>query len=306
MLEFNTTHLGDCRKLMLQIDDDSIPLIITSPPYWQMRDYGSDLGRERDPRDYVGNIVDITNSFHRILKDDGSVYINLGDVYFGTKGFHRTYIDKHKRKPQKHYASHNPCKPDGRYLQDKTTLMLPERIAIGMQNNGWILRNKIVWIKTNPYPNCARDRVMPSYEFIYHFVKKPKYYYNAKMAKDLGHIRDIITTPVHSQKDHDSAFPQDLIYKLIAVSSRDHDVVLDPFMGSATTAEVALRLGRSFIGIEASEAYAELANDRVRDTLIQHEKDMAEAYENEAALAHKCNRDDDDPIEAMHKIGDDW
>lgn len=148
----NKITCGDALECIRNIEPGSINLIITSPPYFGCRVYGNEtLGMEADPREYVENILTFTDEFKRVLHSEGSFYLNIGDVYFGSKGFIRNK-GKYARKTDKHYKTHKIVKPDGRYLQYKQLLMIPERIAIGMQEQGWILRNKIIWEKPNPLP----------------------------------------------------------------------------------------------------------------------------------------------------------
>jgi len=143
----NKIHLGDSFELLKELPDESIDLIITSPPYFGCRVYGNEtLGREENPLEYVKAIFDFTVQFKRVLKPSGSLYLNVGDVYFGTKGFSRNQ-GKYKRKTDHHYKDHKIVKPDGKYIQDKQLLLLPHRIAIKMQDYGWGLRNDIVWEK---------------------------------------------------------------------------------------------------------------------------------------------------------------
>lgn len=130
------------------LPDNSINLVITSPPYFNCRVYGNEtIGREENPIDYINNIFLYLNSLKRVLHKEGSLYLIIGDVYFGTKGFSRNK-GRYARKTDKHYMEYKITKPDGKYLQYKQLLMLPERIAIEMQNAGWILRNKIIWEKS--------------------------------------------------------------------------------------------------------------------------------------------------------------
>ena len=158
---------GNALELLAKLPDNFINLIITSPPYFGCRIYGNEtLGREEHPFEYVNNILQFTTELKRVLKNDGSFYLNIGDIYFGTKGFIRNK-GKYARRTDKHYKEHKIAKPDGKYLQYKRLLMLPERVAIRMQEQGWILRNKIIWEKPNPVPSYSPDRRYPVYEHIF-------------------------------------------------------------------------------------------------------------------------------------------
>ena len=182
---------GDCMQLLPELPDDFCHLILTSPPYFGARVYGNEtLGREENPQDYVNHLLKFTLRLKRVLHQTGSFYLNIGDIYFGTKGFIRNK-GKYARKTDKHYREHKIVKPNGKYLQYKQLLMIPERVAIGMQEQGWILRNKIIWEKPNPVPSYSPDRRYPVYEHIFHFVKSRKYFFDLYEAKQLNHHRAI-------------------------------------------------------------------------------------------------------------------
>ena len=220
------------------LSDNSINLIITSPPYFNCRVYGNEtIGREENPLDYINNLFKYLNPLKRVLHKEGSFYLNIGDLYFGTKGFSRNK-GRYSRRTDKHYLEYKIAKPDGKYLQYKQLLMLPERIAIEMQNAGWILRNKIIWEKPNPVPSYSKDRRYPVYEHIFHFVKSKKYFFDIKKAKELGH-------------------------HIIEITSRKGDIVLDPFMGSGTVAEACILLNRNYIGFEINEDFCKIAEERL-------------------------------------------
>ena len=227
---------GDTMKLLEDMPNESINLILTSPPYFGARVYGNEtLGREENPQDYVNNLLKFTLQFKRILNKEGSFYLNIGDTYFGTKGFSRNK-GRYARKTDKHYKEHKIVKPNGKYLQYKQLLMLPERVAMGMQEQGWILRNKIIWEKPNPVPSYSPDRRYPVYEHIFHFVKSRKYYFDIVKAKELNHHRDVIRNSIEPFKIHQATFPLSLIKPFILTTSKEKDIVLDSFMGSGNTA----------------------------------------------------------------------
>lgn len=254
---------GDTLELIKNIPDDSINLIVTSPPYFLCRLYGNEtIGREDNPKDYVKNLLRFTIEFKRVLRKDGSFYLNIGDVYFGTKGFIRNK-GKYSRKTDIHYKEHKIAKPDGKYLQYKQLLMIPERVAIGMQEQGWVLRNKIIWEKPNPVPSYSRDRRYPVYEHIFHFVKARKYYFDLDIAKSINNHRDIIRNGIEPFKKHQASFPLSLIKPLILTTSKENDIVFDPFLGSGTTAIASIELKRNYIGFEINPYFCKIANDRI-------------------------------------------
>ncbi len=292
---------GDCLQLAKKLPDDYVDLIITSPPYFGCRVYGAEtLGREEHPLEYVANVLKITAILKQKLKSRGSFYLNIGDIYFGTKGFIRNK-GSYKRKTDKHYKEHKIVRPNKNgylqykqvlmlpekqanpgitlNLQYKQVLMLPERIAIGMQEQGWILRNKIIWEKPNPVPSYSPDRRYPVYEHIFHFVKARKYYFDLDLARQLKHHRDVIRNKIEPFGTHQASFPLSLIRPFIETTSQERDLVLDPFIGSGTTAIAALQLNRHYLGFELNKKFCRLSEKRISQVAPQ-----ASAYAKSMAL----------------------
>ena len=262
----NKILCGDSLELLKELPDECIDLILTSPPYFGCRVYGNEtLGREEHPLEYVNNIHKFTIEFKRVLKRTGSLYLNIGDVYFGSKGFSRN-AGKYQRKTDHHYKEHKIVKSDGKYIQDKQLLLLPHRVAIKMQEDGWILRNDLVWEKSNPLPAHAPDRRLPVKESIFHFVKSKKYYFDYNLAKEFGHHRDVIKNGIEPFGNHQASFPKSLITPFILTTSQKGDVVLDPFMGSGTVAVVCSENDRNYIGFDLNETYCEEARNRILET----------------------------------------
>lgn len=293
----NMIVCGDASRVLRKIPDGSVDLVVTSPPYFGCRQYDDDsegLGREEDPRDYIQNTADIIQKLWPVLTDEGSLYLNVGDVYFGTKGFSRNE-GKWSRRTDHQYKDHKIVKEDGKYLQHKQRLMLPQRIAIQLQDNGWILRNNIIWEKLNPLPCHAKDRRLPVYENIFHFVKQKKYHYDEKRAKELDHHRDVIRCSVEPYKDHVATFPEKLISPLIEISCPEGGLVLDPFLGGGTTAKVASDLGRRFIGIELSYQYCLFSKNRLEEQDMFGNKTEVDIVIRKPAPKHitcsKCGED---------------
>jgi len=266
--EINKIYNEDCVSTMKRMTDDFVDLVVTSPPYFGCRQYGDEtLGRESDPRDYIKNIVEISSHVKRILNPNGSFYLNIGDVYFGSKGFSRNK-GRWERKTDHHYKEHKICKSDGKYIQHKQLLLLPTRIAAAMQDEGWVLRNDIIWEKANPLPASARDRRLPCYEHIFHFVKSRKYFFDEKKAKELGSHRDFFRSSVKPFKDHPAAFTESIIEPLILTSSTKKQLVYDPFMGSGTTAVVAKKYGRKYVGSEINPDYIIICERNIQDGIV--------------------------------------
>jgi site-specific DNA-methyltransferase (cytosine-N4-specific) len=266
--DINVIYNGDCMDVLRAMPSDSVDLGITSPPYFGLREYGTELiGRELHPQDYIDNLLKVFAQVRRVLKSNGSMYIVIGDCFYGTKGFSRN-TGKYRRKTDQHYRNHQIAPEDGKWLQHKQLLALHQRLTVGMQDMGWLLRSNIVWIKSNALPVIAHDRPRPVTERILFFSKSKKYYYDEATAKRLGRDKDVVTTSVETFKDHPASFPETLIEPLILISSKPGDRVLDPFLGSGTVAVVAKRNGRRYTGIELNKEYAESAQTRADSTVI--------------------------------------
>jgi len=262
---------GNSMDLYPSVPSDSVNLIVTSPPYWGCRNYGggrNELGREWHPIAYIENLILHTLEWKRILHPNGSLYLNLGDTYFGTKGFSRN-TGHHVRKTDHHYENHEKVRSEGSSARDKQLLMLPAKVAIRMAELGWILRNQIIWTKPHPLPAHGHDRRLPVHEFIYHFVKSPRCYYDQAIAKRLGSHRDETRHGIEPYGDHQATFPETLIVPYVLTSSREGDLVFDPFMGAGTVAVVAKRCKRHWLGFELVKDNWILANKRIEATPVE-------------------------------------
>ena len=265
----NKIICGDSLELITQLPENFVNLIITSPPYFGCRVYGDEtLGRESHPLDYVKHLLQFMDELRRVLHPQGSFYLNIGDIYFGSKGFIRNK-GRYARKTDQHYKEHKIVRPDGRYLQHKQLLMLPERVAMGMQEQGWLLRNKIIWEKSNPIPSYSKDRRYPVYEHFFHFVKSPKYHFDLETAQKYNHHRDVIKNGIEPFRDHQASYPLSLIKPFVLTTSKENDIVLDPFVGSGTTATAAVETGRRYIGFELNKKFCQQSEERVKHTKQQ-------------------------------------
>jgi DNA modification methylase len=157
----NEIHICDCLEFMKKLPAKSIDFCMTSPPYWKMRDYGikRQVGQEKTPEEYIEKLVLIFRELKRILKDSGSFYLNLGDTYIGSDCGSASKKKKTWKRP-------------------KQLALIPSKVAIALQNDGWLLRNDICWFKPNGLPSSVRDRLTCRWEHVFHFVKQRKYYYN--------------------------------------------------------------------------------------------------------------------------------
>lgn len=294
----NTAEIlnGDVRQALASLPDQSVQTVITSPPYWGLRDYGTtgQLGQEDTPYEFVENLVEIFRDVKRVLKDDGTVWLNLGDSYVGTghKGEHKDPKYSNGRNGQT-TALNN--KVDG--LKSKDLIGIPWRVAFALQADGWYLRQDIIWAKPNPMPESVKDRCTKSHEYIFLLSKKPKYFFNhvamkepattkngkprqfgasnqvGTLRNDEGRVfedtglrnkRDVWFVPTKPYKGaHFAVYPTALIEPCVLAGSRPNDTVLDIFSGSGTTGVVALQNNRNYIGIEINKDYAELSEQRL-------------------------------------------
>lgn len=163
----NKIHVCDCLEFMKRLPDKSIDFCMTSPPYWKMRDYGvkGQIGQEKTPEEYIEKLVLVFRELKRILKDRGSFYLNLGDTYIGTDSGSQSKKMKTWKRP-------------------KQLALIPARVTIALQEDGWILRNDICWFKPNGLPSSVKDRLTTRWEHIFHFVKQRKYYYNLDAIRE--------------------------------------------------------------------------------------------------------------------------
>lgn len=259
---------GDINDRVSNIADQSIQAIVTSPPYWGQRNYGTDgeLGHEKLYTDYINNLLGIITNLEDKLKDDGCLWVNLGDTY-----------------------------------REGCSLMLPSRFAIAMIDKGWILRNHIIFAKTNPLPESVKSRSTKSHESIFFFTKSTKYYYDAEAIKTVSknpidnrskdrkrkpnalengmrssgvyekaNKRDVWIGPTAKYKgSHTAVMPDHIAETCIKASTKPGDLVLDPFMGVGTTGINAIRLNRRFIGVDINRDYCEIAENRMYNEIAK-------------------------------------
>jgi site-specific DNA-methyltransferase (adenine-specific) len=262
---------GDCIEQLKRLADQSINTCITSPPYWGLRNYQEDkqLGMEDTPEEFISNLVDVFREVKRVLRDDGTVWLNLGDTYCGT-GHKGNYTDpKHKegRNGQK-IALNN--KIDG--LKSKDLVGIPWRVALALQQDGWYLRQDIIWHKPNTMPESVKDRCTKAHEYIFLLSKNKKYYYDYEAIKEDAVIgkkrnkRSVWTVPTKPFKGaHFATFPPELIEPCILAGCPEGGVVLDPFGGSGTTAVVANNHYRNAVLIELNRSYIAIMKKRLEE-----------------------------------------
>ena len=192
MMELNKIYNEPCLDTLKRMQDKSIDCVITSPPYWQLRDYGYDgqWGLEPTYQEYLEHLWQMMDEIYRVLKSTGTVWINLGDTYNGTGAGHKI---KEKRDTFKKYNENlkpSPNSKNAKEIKNKSLLLLPHRFAIGCIDRGWIVRNDIIWAKRNGMPESVTDRFSKKHEYFFFMVKSEKYFF------DLDSIRDKFLTNV--------------------------------------------------------------------------------------------------------------
>ena len=271
--------IGNALEKLRGLPSEHVQCVVTSPPYWGLRDYDNEeqLGQEDTPEEFVFNLTEIFEEFKRVLRDDGTMWINIGDTYFGAKGgawYGENSIANHETGYQ--YRIKKKAPPKHPYLKIKDLVGVPWKFAIEMQKRGWYLRQDIIWHKPVPMPESVNDRLQKSHEHIFLFSKKKNYYFDAMaIAKPsidndrLVRLQDVWKIPTSNyQGAHFAVFPQKLPELCIKAGTKKGDIVLDPFMGSGTTAYVAQRLSRKWIGIELNPEYAKIIKERTAQTSL--------------------------------------
>ena len=296
--------VGDCIAGMKTLDAGSVHTCITSPPYFGLRDYSHEgqIGLEDTPEAYVTRLVEVFREVRRVLRNDGTLWLNLGDSYNAHPGQRKT-TDKAGAKQSTNVGS--PAAPS-RHVEDlkpKDLIGIPWRVAFALQADGWYLRQDIIWHKPNPMPESVKDRCTKAHEYVFLFSKSPRYYYfdseaikepaaessiarlsqptlatqagsarvpgktNGNMKAVGGAMRNrrsvwTVTTKPYKGA-HFATFPPDLIEPCVLAGAPVGGVVLDPFGGSGTTAGVALKHGRNAILCELNPDYDALIDARV-------------------------------------------
>lgn len=260
-------RVGNCLILLKETPSQSFHCCVTSPPYWGLRDYGIEgqIGAEPTIDEYVENLVAVFREVRRTLRDDGSLWLNIGDSY--TSG-NRTWRQTDK-KNRARAMTYRPPTPQG--LKPKDLIGVPWRLAFALQADGWFLRSDIVWHKPNAQPESVKDRPTRSHEFVFLLTKSEDYYYDHRSVMEPSLDRDkprsrrsvwSINTEA-SKEAHFAMFPPKLVRICIEAGSPKDSVVLDPFFGAGTVGVVSLGLGRHCVGMELKDEYAEIAQKRL-------------------------------------------
>jgi site-specific DNA-methyltransferase (adenine-specific) len=300
---------GDALETLEKIPGESVDCVVTSPPYWALRDYGvkGQIGLESSIEEYLGKLMAVFTEIHRILKPTGTCWVNFGDTYANkTKGGHRNKPQNNMYDSLTRRATFPKLKTE-LSIPPKSLCLIPARFALRMIERGWILRNEIIWHKPNAMPQSVKDRFSVDFEKIFFFVKERKYYFRQQYEKlrnpdrlqrrlldpDKKHKRGksywFSARPKNLEKqrlsmlekgrnkrcvwtigttsfpgNHFAVYPPRLIETPVLAGCPERGIVLDPFMGSGTTAIVAGKLNRKFIGIELNPEYVRLAKNRIK------------------------------------------
>lgn len=255
---------GDSRFLSSFVPPKSVQSVITSPPYWGLRSYGdsNEIGAESTIDAYLSTLANVFDQVRECLRTNGTLWLIIGDCY--TSGNRRyRHVD---RKHSVRAMGSRPRNPSG--LKNKDLIGLPWRVAFLLQQNGWYLRSSSIWHKTNPMPESVNDRPHQSHEYIFLFSRSQKYFFDRRgLSRDIAPFnaeRSVWTTSVNSGlSGHAAPFPPDLVKPCILSSSREDDVIFDPFAGSGTVGLASKQLNRNFFGIELIPENVELAKKRL-------------------------------------------
>ena len=269
--------IGDCITSMQSMSEKSVQCCVTSPPYFGLRDYGVDgqIGLEDTPDAFVQRLVGVFKEVKRVLKDDGTLWLNIGDSYASfrdgkatpdtTRGDSKgTLVEKGKAKNRSASTFANTA------IKHKDLIGIPWRVAFALQADGWYLRQDIIWHKPNPMPESVKDRCTKAHEYIFLLSKSPRYYFDSSAMQEASadgagrNRRSVWTINTKSYKGaHFATFPPDLIEPCILAGAAEGDTILDPFGGSGTTAGVAAKHNRHAIMCELNPEYAALMQDRI-------------------------------------------
>ena len=264
-LKESSIFQGNAELILSRLPSNFFRCCVTSPPYWGLRDYGvnGQIGAEADPVEYISQLVNVFDQVKRVLTDDGTLWLNIGDSY--TSG-NRRYRAPDKKNPVR-AMSYRPKTPDG--LKPKDLVGIPWRLAFALQEAGWYLRSDIIWEKPNCMPESVKDRPTRSHEYVFLFSKSLKYYYDCEYLRGQNgrNSRTIWSIPTEPFSGaHFATFPPKLIEPCIITGSAIGDWVLDPFFGSGTVGVVCEQQRRNYVGIELNPNYVNLSVDRIKNT----------------------------------------
>lgn len=336
-MDKNIVYNTDCLVGLKTLPDECVDCCVTSPPYYAMRDYGCEgqIGLEETPEEYIEKLKDVFMEVYRVLKPEGTLWLNIGDSYWGG-GWRNAAFNEHSGEIQKGsrgtYCGDTlpTCKGRVGGYKPKDLIGTPWMLAFALRNAGWYLRQDIIWHKPNPMPESVTDRCTRAHEYIFLFSKQQKYYFDNEaiqeeattqkvgkhpmggtkygeqddrlyrkysgedwqprtknvvfdgQAPNTMHVRREMGLPdkeyiVRNKRDvwsvnvkgdtvaHFATYPEELIRPCILAGCPQNGIVLDPFMGSGTTARVALKLDRNYVGFELNPEYCRIINKKTRE-----------------------------------------
>jgi len=318
-----TFYAGDVTDVLRALPDESVNFVVTSPPYWGLRDYGVEgqLGLEATPEAYVERMVAVFREVRRVLRKDGTCWVNIGDSYAAARGGtyqpaetlaggrHGKTVDGEKvnRGRSDGYSPSRNASAFG--LKHKDLVGIPWMLAFALRADGWWLRQDIIWAKPNPMPESVTDRCTKAHEYLFLLTKSANYHYDADSVRESAEYgrrsafrsdryngsewqdndrtdykthtvsggnpetgrnkRSVWTIATQPYPEaHFATFPEALVEPCVLAGCPEGGIVLDPFLGSGTTALVAKRLGRRAIGIDLSAEYLALAVKRCRQLAL--------------------------------------
>ena len=301
----NKIEFGDCRETMRKWASQGVKAqtCVTSPPYFGLRDYGHDgqIGLEETPEQYISAMVEVFRCVWDVLEDDGTLWLNIGDSYAGNNS-----RASNNGRAGFGNAREKVVNRTGEGLKTKDLIGIPWMLAFALRADGWFLRQDIIWHKPNPMPESVQDRCTKAHEYIFLMSKSQKYYYDHEAIKEplkgepetrdknaegyqadyskgyrfskgervfgadgMANKRSVWSVPVKPYTGaHFAVFPSELIEPCILAGAPVGGIVLDPFMGSGTTAQVSQDLGRQYIGCELNPAYGKLQKKRTAQTSL--------------------------------------
>lgn len=260
---------GDAEDALRLLPDKSIQTVLTSPPYWSLRDYGVEdqIGRDDSLGAYIDSILRTFNQVRRVLRNDGTVWLNVGDSYTSGNRRYRAPDRKNRARAMKV----RPPTPEG--LKPKDLIGVPWRLAFALQDAGWWVRSEVIWHKPNAHPESVCDRPTKAHETVFLLSKNQDYFYDIDVVKGprnrrLRTVWEIPTEPAKRVNgevdDHPAMMPLSLARCCVGITSRNDSVVLDPYAGSGTTLLAATELGRRWVGVEIKPAFVDLIERRLR------------------------------------------
>lgn len=306
-MDINKIYNSECHSGLKCLPDNSVNCCITSPPYYGLRDYGNDaqIGLEATPEEYIQKLVEVFREVRRVLIDDGTLWVNIGDSYNGSgkAGLNPDYIGKHKTFGKVGNPKTFGIPTHLKNLKPKDLIGIPWMLAFALRADGWYLRQDIIWNKPSVMPESVRDRCTKAHEYIFLMSKSRKYYFDSKSIAEPSvsfdtNIRNRDTSKLNNtpgrskmkgltrnnyptrnkrsvwtvatqplKEAHFATFPEKLIIDCIKAGCPENGIVLDPFMGAGTTAIASRKLNRNYIGFELNPEYIKMSNKRINKEL---------------------------------------